>query len=366
MQSKTSRSVRHLLVSSGVVSLVLSVAAPAALADADKSKGNSEPKNEHADNTGTGAERIKICHNGRVIEVDDDGELGGHSKHGDSPVGTEEQEKSCTGAVDQTFEEGDELVKLCLAGQLEEIFESERTDDHVDPVLSEEEDLTCPDEIIVDGGKTTVCVEGVLTEVIEVPEGAVAPLESEDGLTCPGEIIFGGGDKVEVCHQGAVIQIAAEALEEHLGHGDAEMVEAVSCPAVILDEEIDVELDIDPVVLDEREVVVEVPVKNTPAAPAQPIPAAQPRPVVTISADTITKPAAGQSEVLGAVTSRTPTPGAGALDPGTRTAASITALAATGADGTKVLAAVGAILLLSGFGLQVSGRRRMRSATVEA
>ncbi|MFP5577701.1 MAG: hypothetical protein ACLGIZ_05610 [Acidimicrobiia bacterium] len=325
MQSKTTWGVRHLLVSTGVISLVLSVAAPAALAD--KPEAHPDAKNEHADNEETGAERIEICHNGRVIEVDDDGLLGGHSKHGDGSITHAEDEEEARGAcIPPTGDsplEGDELVELCLDGELDEVFQSERTADHADPVLNE-----------------------------------------DDELTCPGEIIPGGGDKVQVCHEGSVIEIAVEALEKHLGHGDAEMVEGATCP-VIVDEKVE-DIDIDPVVLDDPEVVVEVPVENPPATPVQPIPAAQPRPVVIISTDTVTKPAVEQNEVLGAVTTRTPTPGVGALDPGTHTAASITALAATGADGTKVLAVAGVVLLLSGFGLQLSGRRRMRSAMVEA
>lgn len=391
MQSKTTRGVRHLLVSTGVISLVLSVAAPAALADAEKSKGKSDEKKEHVDSseTGTGTKRVLVCHNGAVLEVDDDGggDLGGHGKHGDpylGLVGDESEEvleaiKICEDTPDGgVLDDGDELINVCRGGILIASLESEVLEDDVEPVRNDEDELTCPGGIIVGGDKTTVCVDGVLTEVAEIPEGAVPAVEGEDGLTCPGEIIPGGGDKVEVCHEGVVIEIAAEALEQHLSHGDAEMLEGVTCP-VILDEEIE-EIDIEPVVvLDDPVVVVEVPVKDPSATPVPPIPPAQPRPVVNISTDTVTKPVvpaqpaspaaapkADQNEVLGAVTTRTPTPGVGALDPGTHTAASITALAATGADGTKVLAAAGVILLLSGFGLQVSGRRRMRSAMVEA
>lgn len=131
----------------------------------------------------------------------------------------------------------------------------------------------------------------------------------------------------------------------------------------------------------------------TPASPAQPIPAAAPRPVVVISDDAVTRPVVpaipaspaapqavapaapaaspvgapvaapkAENEVLGAVTTRTPTIGLGALDPGAQSVSQVTALAATGANITGVLVSVGFGLLFAGIGLQVGAGRRVRAA----
>lgn len=56
MQSKTIRGVRHLLVSTGVISLVLSVAAPAALAEKSEERGNQGTIAEAAER------KVWVCH----------------------------------------------------------------------------------------------------------------------------------------------------------------------------------------------------------------------------------------------------------------------------------------------------------------
>lgn len=385
MQSKTSRGVRHLLVSTGVISLVLSVAAPGALADAHQAKGKSEEKTEqggHADNESTGTKRVLVCHKGAVLEVDDDGgDLGGHLKHGDAPLGPAVEEigvdlqpliDGCTRTPGGKILDGDLVVDVCRDGVLVVVLEPDLLASDVDPVLNEDDEPTCPGGTIVGGDETTVCVEGVLTEVVEVPEGAVPAVESDDGLTCPGEIIVGGGDKVGLCHEGAVIEIAAGALEEHLAHGDTTPTGEAALGAECGDTKVIVKKPVvlgDAVVLDDEPVVVEVPVKTPPAEPVPP--ADTPRPVIIISSDTVTKPVTPakpqvENEVLGAVTTRNPTPGLGALDPGAQTAGSITALAATGSGSTPVLVVVGLVLLLAGFGLQVGARRQVRSSGLAA
>lgn len=81
--------------------------------------------------------------------------------------------------------------------------------------------------------------------------------------------------------------------------------------------------------------VVEVPVVETPAAE---------RPVVEARRPTT------QSEVLGAITARTPTREL-------RTGAGVTSLPRTGTDSTTFLALVGGLLVATGLGLEALGRR---------
>ncbi|HAS09852.1 MAG TPA: hypothetical protein DCS55_04930, partial [Acidimicrobiaceae bacterium] len=96
MQSKTTRGVRRLLVSTGVISLVLSVAAPAALADKPEGTPGNGPKNqiEPTGPIGSDADNVEICHHnngngGVVINPNGNsvnrGKAHGSDHHGDDP-----------------------------------------------------------------------------------------------------------------------------------------------------------------------------------------------------------------------------------------------------------------------------------------
>lgn len=332
MQSKT-RGVRHLLVSTGMIGLVLSVAAPAALADAAESKrGKGGAKDRDAEVEGTEEpavdRKVWVCH---LTSSDDNRwELNHVSVASEGPAGDELQ-----------FPDQDALAGFTNKNDLLAALEAEA-----------EVGGETLDELVQDGCDAVNNLGGSNAG----GNGDSAKGGSDDNGV--GEGTGGGKTGNNGVGQGGGGGVIVDTPIETVVPGTGK-------PVVVVAPE-----------------VVEVPVKNAPIAPAtpvQPIPAPQPRSVVNISADTVTKPVVPaqptspapapqvqQNEVLGAVTTRTPTPGVGALDPGTHTAASITALAATGADGTKVLAVAGTSLLLSGLGLQVSGRLRMRSAVVGA
>lgn len=112
------------------------------------------------------------------------------------------------------------------------------------------------------------------------------------------------------------------------------------------------------------------PVAELPERPASPIQIDTPAPTTEISSDSVEAPTtneapqvepptrrAGQPEVLGVTTTRTPTRElrGGAVDP-------ITSLPRTGIDSTAVLSAVGTLLVLAGIVLGVLGRRGRSSA----
>lgn len=370
MQSKAFRGVRHLLVSTGVIALVLSVAAPAAMADAG-AKGRTENKSEHADNAGPGARRVKICHKGRIIEVDDDGQMGGHVNHDDdTAINSDDDGKACAESSDGTHDE-DVFIDVCVDGELEQLLEWQVQEAHSSPELNAEGVPVCAGAIEDD---VTVCVDGVPTVVAEADENAVLPVTEGGELTCPGPVVV-GGDKVQVCHGGSVTDIDAGALTDHMGHGDIapnlEAAEGAECGSA------DVVVGKPVVVVDTPIDTVDVVTGGVPATPAQPLPVVQPRPVVVISTDTVTAPVVPATpatpatpdrgnEVLGAVTTRTPSPGVGAPDPGAQTVGAVTALAATGSGSTTVLVIVGLLLLLAGFVLQISAGRVVRAARVGA
>ena len=73
MQSRTTRGVRRLLVSTGVISLVLSVAAPAALA---AGQGTGDGSGRQPGATG---EQVELCHNGRLIAPNENSTTNGHT-----------------------------------------------------------------------------------------------------------------------------------------------------------------------------------------------------------------------------------------------------------------------------------------------
>lgn len=291
MQSTTTQGVRHLLVSTGVISVVLSVAAPAALA-----AGSSDQPGEVAPVVLEQRDKTWVCHQ--------------------------------TGSDTNPWE----LVHVSenAAGH----------DGHDGDVEIEQDDI-------------------------------VAALATWNGV----------GDAVLTSRQAT------------LRHLDEDQLEAVSKACQVAFDVANPVVVKDPVVKD-RVVVKDPVVEVLPATPVQPIPpAAETKPIVIISTDTVTRPVTvvtpampaipaspatpiapvvqpqpavpappaepsttvkGATEVLGVSTTRTPTVGAGVLDPGARTPT----LAATGLDGTAVLAVLGSVLLLSGVGMELLGRKR--------
>ncbi len=331
MQPKTSRGVCHVLVATGVVSLVLSIAAPAALA-ADHSQRSGNP---HAQNVERGTTRTLVCHKGRVLEVDDDGAYGGHEKHGDAvwKSGTADDFRElCVRPVSDTpIEQGDpvaehdehgedeELVEIdvCRDGQLETIDFEDLREDEVGIVTSETGILTpCP-----------TADEELEEEIEETTDGGEStdPNGGPDGPT-PQQDVVGSTDQVPD---------DASAPTDGTGPQGPPVISAVTVTRPL-------------------EPAAPVPALAGPTAPASAAPTA---PAPSSAAPVVSEVSSRQeTAVLGDVTTRIPSVGAGALDPGVRT----TALAATGFDHTAILAALGGVLLLSGLALMLLGRTRVR------
>lgn len=303
---------------------------------------------------------VKVCHNGRVLEMEQ-AALRAHLDHGDFEVGDDlERGDVCTRGdssgdeivvddQDQVLEDVT-FVKVCHEGTVDELTSDqvETLSDHIDTSISVED--------------------------LELGEGC-------------------GPTFVEVCHEGQVLEIEEHALDGHLGHGDVLLTGDETCDETVLDDDVIVDGPGggDPVIVDVEvesgadeddgqstpepkpapiisTITVERPTPAVPAVPATPVtpqspvtPAAPATPaVVTDVPATPAAPAAAEpitssrNEVLGSITTRTPS------------GATVTALAATGTSTTVALAAIGTVLLLAGLGLQVTARRRVRATDVGA
>lgn len=353
MQSKTTRGLRRLLVSTGVISLVLSVASPAALAEKPKLAGTQ------------GAQMVQVCHNGRVLEMEQ-AALQAHLNHGDARLDLDEGARcpSTDGPSDGLdTPETVPFVKVCLDGTVDEITEAQ-VEELASLIFVSETPL---EEL----GLGEVCATDLVEEIPGQSDGAML---------------------VEVCHEGEVLEVEEDAVDGHLGHGDVLVVDG-ACPKTVVD---DGGLIVPPgsVIVDDTTPKVEVkpgkeendevkpepeqkpapvistvtvtrPAPAAPAAPAAPTvpatpaaPAAPQAPAAKSVTNTPTAPTPSVAvsatsrgnEVLGSVTTRTPG------------GAQVTALAATGTSTTVALAALGAVLLLAGFGLQVTARRVQSTA----
>lgn len=335
MQSRTTRGVRRLLVSTGVISLVLSVAAPAALA-AGQPEGVAEKKNdrlvEETGELGTVAPsevgKVFVCHenNGtkeiNLIEVSDNSVDSGDGKGG--------------------HEVGERI------GDLE---------DAVAGLDIEYRELV--DSLQIDFKKPSRADLRALTPHLCLVAAPTTPVETGGGQT--GDIGNGtGNDGVGNGNGGG--QTDSDSDGAGTGTDGQTPGAGTGTPATS---------GAQPETDAETVVKVKPAPPVTPAEPAQPLPEqAGPKPVIIISTDTVTKPApaaAGpvvlpdavnrQPQVLGSVTTRTP---------GSVTHTGVTALAATGTSTTTVLAALGSLLLLAGLGLQLLGRRHDTASALGA
>ncbi|MCO8126207.1 hypothetical protein NHL50_03195 [Acidimicrobiia bacterium EGI L10123] len=303
MQSKTTRGVRRLLVSTGVISLVLSVAAPAALAEKPEGTPGKDRDRSGQEHPGLGTTRTLVCHEGRVLEVDDDGALNGHTNHGDQILeGDHEEGEPCENdpIEDDEVVEGDGNNTGGGTGEGDGTGDDEG-DGNEDgnaggnsdgaPGDGNENNPTGQDGTD-NGGDDDVVVEGDSTEAPEVTEQPEQQADPEPEPAKP------------------VVIISADTVTKPVVPAVPAQPAAPTRPAVT----------------------------NTPApaAPASPSAAPSVNPNRT-------------PEVLGSVTTRTPG------------GAQVTALAATGTSTTTLLAIVGATLLLAGLGLQALGRRQAGS-----
>lgn len=335
MQSKAARRVRHLLVSAGVICLVVSAAAPAALA-ARSEGGNPHERAEHP---GLGTNRTLVCHGSKVLEIDDDA-LDAHVGHGDHALaagrvdGDPCPSSSTTGPVDDGTGAGD------------------------------------PGSTGGDGGGSTGLGGGPTTDPDGGTRGGAGVPAGGDGVdrtdpartggTTNGGAGTGGLPGVEDSTAGGTGNRGAGTGGTTTEQGDpAPAGDAPELPAP----------QVQPLPIISTKTVTRpdvpatpTPTPATPTAPAAPaalattgVPSAPATPTTAFGgAPSTTR--SGDNEVLGAVTTRTPTIGAGVLDAGART----TSLAATGLDSTSVLAVLGSVLLLSGLGLVLVGRTRVR------
>ncbi len=195
MQSKTTRGVRRLLVSTGVISLVLSVAAPA-LATPPADAGTP------------GAQMVKVCHNGRVLEKEA-AATQAHLNHGDRLVTEEEGLKrgdECTSSATEPSDavdtpEAATFVKVCIEGIVDEI-----TEDQVEGLADD--------------------IDATVTDLEGLELGAMCGAAIDDEI--PKETV--GEMFVEVCHEGDVVEVEEHAVDGHLGHGDVLMVDGATCP----------------------------------------------------------------------------------------------------------------------------------------
>ena len=301
MQSKTTRGVRHLLVSTGVISLVLSVAAPAALAEKPDDR------------------KVWVCH--PTSSLTNPWEFNHVSVDaGGGNVGIVADQELFAG-----FKNKAELRKaLAEGGVLEaELVEScneqaagsadgDEGEDH--GAGGEEED----DDNGVGGG-----------------DGQGGGQEGDNGVR-GGQ---GGDDGVTIVDETPVEVGPGTGTSNGNGPG---MPAAPATPAT----------PVQPLpVVQPRPVIVisddAVSRPVTPAIPATPVAAPAVAP-------------AAENEVLGAITTRVPT----AVGATVQTTGSVSVLAATGAGTTWILATLGLTLLLAGLGLQVGARRRVRAVDV--
>jgi len=338
MQSKTTRGVRRLLVSTGVISLVLSVAAPAALADKPEGtpgKGHDRSGQEHRER---GTIRTLVCHEGRVLEVDDDGALNGHENHGDRRLGGDYEEGE---PCDNDPIEDDEVV--------------DGEDNGTGGGTSEGDGTGNGDESgNGDGGSNDPGGnEGAGGDAggNDNSDGAGNDNGNDNGNAggnsdgTPGD----GNENNPTGQDGSDPTGSEGTGSESTGGestGDQDVLvegdgtEGAGQPEPQADPKPE---RAKPVVIISADAVTKPVV---PAVPAQPAVTNTPAPATPASpsAAPSVNPNRGP-EVLGSVTTRTPG--------GTQ----VTALAATGST-TTLLAAVGATLLLAGLGLQALGRRQ--------
>lgn len=333
MQPKTSRGVRHLLVATGVVSLALSAAAPAALAAGHSQRSGGA----HVQNAERGTTRTLVCHQGRVLEVDDDGAAGGHQGHGDAVwdglISAEVFRGRCVqtaaGApgdegdpLDEPVDDGEEdAVQVCRDGRLETIELVDLGEDEVGIVASETgREASCETAGEDLGGEGTDELEEASGggETTDPTVGSEEPTVEHEGVGSTGEAPDDAAPPAGGSQQGPPV-ISAVTVTRPLEPATP----AAPTPAV-----------------------------PAPAAPVTPAPAA-PAPGRTAATEISARQ---ETAVLGDVTTRIPSAGAGALDPGVRTSA----LAVTGLDHTATLAVLGSVLLLGGLALMFAGRTRVR------
>lgn len=356
MQSILTRGARRLLVAAGVISLVLSVAAPASWAAKPVGTPGNSNGAGHADDGGeTGTDRVLLCHDGHVIEVDDDGHLGGHSNHEDDfviPAGSALESGDVCVAADEAA--GATPVLVCRDGIVVELDDAESMTEGdalvTDPDATVDADCasgTTPVLVCHQGRVIQVDGDSVLADPEQGAELVVDP-EATVGSECGGEVV----DPIVPVTPPAGDTVAIIPPTE-----DTTVIPPADDTAVIPPADDNV------VIPPANDAVVAPPV--VPATPAQPLPAVAPKPIVIISDDAVTAPVratpaspALENEVLGAITTRTPTAGVGALDPGAHTVAGATTLAATGLDSTGVLVVLGSVLLLGGLALELAGRKR--------
>ena len=297
MQSKTTRGLRRLLVSTGVISLVLSVAAPAALAS--QPPGVGKPQDRVVQLLGPlsdDGKKMWVCHStasstNPVVGIWVSVNAQGHLEHDDEEVDLEE----CPMGLPPTAE--------------------------IEPVI-----------------------------VVPVEDGL--PAGSGDGAGGGQFGSDGGGDGAgggQSGDNGNAPGAPASSTDDAPAAGDQTDSKTPTVDDPTPGETISSAVTV------ERPTPVVPAVPAAPQAPATPATPAAPaaQPAVTNAPTTLAAPAtpaaapatSSRTEVLGSVTTRTPG--------GT----TVTALAATGTSTTVVLAALGAVLLLAGLGLQVTARR---------
>lgn len=207
MQSKTTRGVRRLLVSTGVISLVLSVAAPAALAEKPEGTPGNGPEVQ-IDPTGligSDADNVEICHhnngNGGVVINPNENSINRGKAHGSDHRGDELDTEACPDEEqpDSTTPEGEGEGESTDNGDGGGTDGGDTNDDgNQDGNAGGNSDGTPGDgnennptgQDGSDNGGDDVAVEGDSTEVTEQPEQESEPAKpvviiSADTVTKP-------------------------------------------------------------------------------------------------------------------------------------------------------------------------------------